>query len=575
MHLKGLLRGLRGWPQASFVWGAIALSTASPTQAAERVSFQFGILGDSLSVSSLRAFVEEGTIDAELGSFLGLLPKPAQAQFRNALTQSPKAVSDAPNVVAVSQWLHGPMGDSVLEILGHLIQTPSGQNGKVALRAALVLAAAESANPNVVDILEAFPTRTVRIDLAQALARKQQIEARIKRDLALVEQVKQSSLVASQQSPLKNLGNLPDLSKPGPLAVIRQTWTVSDHRDPTGRLPGDRPIPVDIYQPDDFSQFLGPIPVVVMSHGYAVDRRYFETFARHIASHGMVAVLPEHIGSNLQQIEAFEAGQSKASFQATDFLDRPLDISRVLDELEQRNSTDYDNRLQLDRVGVVGHSYGGYTALALSGATVEFAALEETCTSLASAIDISLLLSCRATELSPQLRQTLTDGQLRDERVQFAMALSPVSRLFGPTGMAKIQIPIVMMGGVYDLAAPIATEQIEPFSWLTTPERYLYVVEHFSHQARVTRSIWQAFQLEDSLGSQFESSNAILQENLQAIGLAALKVHLSDRDQYHSILTSAYSESVSQAPFDMHLIREKVMRLPSSEEDSYQLQTNK
>lgn len=40
--------------------------------------------------------------------------------------------------------------------------------------------------------------------------------------------------------------------------------------------------------------------------------------------------------------------------------------------MERRNKTEYEQRLKLNKVGVLGHSFGGYTALAVAGATWDF-----------------------------------------------------------------------------------------------------------------------------------------------------------------------------------------------------------
>ncbi|MFQ5503202.1 MAG: alpha/beta hydrolase family protein [Planctomycetota bacterium] len=54
---------------------------------------------------------------------------------------------------------------------------------------------------------------------------------------------------------------------------------------------------------------------------------------------------------------------------------RPADIRFVIDQASRwnRSDTDLRGRIDLERVGVLGHSYGAYTALAAAGARVQVA----------------------------------------------------------------------------------------------------------------------------------------------------------------------------------------------------------
>lgn len=540
---------------------AVAIALSAPAApAAERITFQFGHFEGNLPVASLKTYAETGNIDPDLGLFLNFLQPQVQRQFRRALTQPPNIMSDAPPALAASQWLNGPMGDRILAALGSIIKPSSGDNGKRAIRSAVLLATEQSDAPTLIEMLQAFPDESIYLDLAQVLAYWQRGQVQIQRDIALIERLKQSAIAAVSedfgQPPLPS-----DLTQPGPNAVERQTWTLQA-RDRNRRNP------VDIYQPQNLTALSGPIPVVVMSHGYAVSRDYFAGFAAHLASYGMVVALPEHTDSNQQTLEQFELGQGEASFQLSEFLNRPRDVSAVLDELERRNAAAYQNRLQLDRVGMVGHSFGGYTALMLGGATVDLDQLQRRCEDLLLEINAALLLACRALEFSPEAAQPLREGSLKDERVQWLMAISPVSSLFGEAGMAKIKIPTIIAGGSYDIAAPLVPEQVQPFDWLKTAEKYLYVMERFSHEENFTRWVWRAFGLEQSLGKPFEVSNQQLQKNLHAVALAAAEVYLRDRADYRPYLTAGYIDAISQEPLKLRLVRE----LPAMQADHQTMQ---
>ena len=89
----------------------------------------------------------------------------------------------------------------------------------------------------------------------------------------------------------------------------------------------DRTFPVDLYLPLD--QRLHP--VIVISHGLGADRTTLAYLAQHLASYGFVVALPEHPGSDWKEFQAFLEGQSDQLVPTREFLDRPLDVSYLLD----------------------------------------------------------------------------------------------------------------------------------------------------------------------------------------------------------------------------------------------------
>ena len=109
-----------------------------------------------------------------------------------------------------------------------------------------------------------------------------------------------------------------------------------------------------------------PYPLVVFSHGYALSPIVYSTLVEHYASHGYVVLAPEHN-------ERFDG--SVTGFWE-ELIDRPVDIRRTIDLAEQltESGAPFAGLIDTDNVAVVGHSYGGYTALAAAGARFDFAA---------------------------------------------------------------------------------------------------------------------------------------------------------------------------------------------------------
>lgn len=112
------------------------------------------------------------------------------------------------------------------------------------------------------------------------------------------------------------------------------------------------PFRVRLYLPQGLSK---PAPVVVLSHGFGSEPKSFNYLGEHLASYGIAAVSVEHIGSDSDyELEILE-GARKRAIAPREFIERPLDIHYVLDELERLNQSDsrFIGTLDLDKVGVM------------------------------------------------------------------------------------------------------------------------------------------------------------------------------------------------------------------------------
>ena len=104
-------------------------------------------------------------------------------------------------------------------------------------------------------------------------------------------------------------------------------------------------------------------PVVACSHGNAGVRWQSPFFGEHLATHGWIVVAPDHTGNT-----TFDYDQSR--FEEVT-LRRPGDLADSVDWLlgESEAGGAYEGCADpSDGYGVVGHSFGGYTVYAASGA---------------------------------------------------------------------------------------------------------------------------------------------------------------------------------------------------------------
>jgi predicted dienelactone hydrolase len=520
--------------------------TAIPVCAAERLYFSYGLFERSVSVSSLEAYAKDRTVNADLGFFLNFLDSETREGLQKALNATYHL-----SPVAVSQSFYDPIGETSLRYIGRSIQTGGRQNGLYALRAALVQAAAAPDGFTILDVLRQFPTEGMRIDLkvlVEGLRAGKKFLEETNRVIDGVQQLAQ----ATTETEIPIPAEIPGLNNPGSFQVSTQTIILRDEQR-------DRVYPADLYLPEILDAAPASIPVVVISHGLGSSRRDFSEIAQHFASHGFAAVLPEHTGSNNDLQRAVLAGRANEFFRAREFVDRPLDVTYLLDELERRNQSEWQGRLNLKEVAVGGHSFGGYTALVLGGATADFENLHRSCNreSFIEFLNPALLLQCRALELEasdPGAVQQLTQG-LQDPRVRLVIAVNPVnSIILGEQGLSRIQLPTVMVSSGFDPAAPIIPEQAHSFTWLTAPEKYLIVVRGASHSIELTTLINRAIDPSVAI-DQLEEEVRVFRTNLRALLLAFLQVYLNNNSEYRAFLQPFYVETLDDPPFEFSLIR--------------------
>jgi predicted dienelactone hydrolase len=524
----------RNWKESLALATICTLASAIPIRAAEKLYLTYGPLGISVSVASLETFAKEGKINKDLEFFLGQATPEQQAQFRAALVE--RADVDP---LLVSRFFNTEIGEDILAQIGKFITIEGGSNGKYALRGALVQAALDPQGLTLLNFLQKLPTNMQfqgELMLAGAKAAEKVILAT---EGSIEEMKKLTVMEAKAESPV-DFSTLPDLRKPGEYGVEKETWLLADESR-------KRQFYVDVYKPQRWRA--GKTPVVIISHGLASRPEDFAKDAEHLSSYGYVVALPQHPGSDAKQAKALLEGYVREVFDLNEFINRPKDISYVIDELERRNQDQFEGRLALDSVGVGGHSFGGYTALAVAGAEIDFENLERECNNQFSGLNTSLLLQCRALALPRQVYN------FQDSRVKAVFAINPVnSSIFGPKGLSKIQIPVSLGAGTYDPATPLVFEQVRSFLWLTAPNKYLAAVEGQAHVdfSQLDAEITEAIASVEDLTL---PSPQLIANYTHSMQVAFFEVYIANRSDLRPYLQSSYAEYLCQnEPFKLYLL---------------------
>lgn len=534
---------------------SVALLQAGPILAAERIFVSFQFLERSISIRDLEIYAKEGRKSKALAPYLGYLNPEQQTQLRASLQERLNL-----NAVAVAQFLYTPVGEAFLNRVQQVVQTKSGQGSFFALRSALILAAKDPEGLTALSVLRNFPNAGVQVDLNKALGLLNQVQTAVRTTNAALEAVIQQSKADPQVDSLAGWS----LSQSG--LYNWERITLEDLKDDsqkrlayTGRA---RDFAADLYFPTTPAE--QPYPVVVISHGFNSDRTTYAYLAEHLASHGYVVVMPEHSGSNGQQIADLLRGRAQNVIDRTEFIDRPLDISYILDQLEKSSIPDarFKGSLNLSKVGILGHSYGGYTALVLAGATPNFEQLRQACTAeLDSTLNVSLVLQCQALQTPEQ------PIDLADTRIQNVIAISPIgSNLFGQSGYQNINIPVMIISGGGDTIAPALLEQIQPFTWLTTPEKRLVLINngtHFStgNTASTSPDVLPGFG--DARGP-----SALARFYIKALSTASFGRYIRQQEQLATYLTPSFAANLSREPFTLHLTPTLTLPAAQAQQDS-------
>jgi len=198
------------------------------------------------------------------------------------------------------------------------------------------------------------------------------------------------------------------------------------------------------------------LPVLAMSHGLGGRKEHAAYIAERAAAAGYLVVAVDHIND----------GPQSAAL-------RPVDISKLLDRLAARGGEPawLADLADLEHVAVYGHSFGGYTGLALAGAKI---GPNPEWTALCAATPTTL--GCPA-----PTEQQMPAVSMRDRRVDAVVAAAPAGFFqFGRAGTAATEAPVVLLAAGRDRLTT-AKEYVRPlFDHMKQP-RWYFELEQANH----------------------------------------------------------------------------------------------
>ncbi len=518
------------------VIGAMAISAingiTTSVQAAQTVVLRRGSVAKSIDLADLKTLIETGTVPPKLEDTARILTPQQRSQIQDVLKAKFKI-----DVVATRDFLNTDVGNRLSSALASV--TPREDRvGVLDVKTALILGARSPEGLSLNSFIEAYPNRSLDIDVDRAFEILRNFNGSFWQSQAFM------AAIAPQLAPRNPDLNLPfDPTQPGSAKVEVLNLKLNDQER-------RRDIPVDVYWSTEAS---AAKPIIVFSHGLGSVRTDMRYLAEHLASYGYVVAALEHPGSNETHVKKALTLQAPL-LEAEEFLNRPKDISFVLDQLKTLNGTagSLQGKLASDRAMVVGYSLGGATALSIAGAEMQLTQLKQRCPGNVLAFSLGENAQCFAKGL-PEDRY-----QLRDPRIKAAIAFSPTtSLLFGETGLSKIAVPTVIGSGSADKTTPALTEQVIAFDKMPSPKWLVGFVggTHLTIKDPST-TVDQAGQ-PDTLytGGEVVGEQAVDVRNyVKAIALSMAAQLTDDAARYTILLTPEYAQYASTERFPIRLV---------------------
>jgi predicted dienelactone hydrolase len=199
---------------------------------------------------------------------------------------------------------------------------------------------------------------------------------------------------------------------------------------------------------------------------------------------------------------------------------------------------------------MIGHSFGGYTALALAGARLNPPSARLAC-SLLDPLERSPAdwLQCAVAEL-PYKQMSF-----RDYRIDRVIVFNPIIGDLFDRDLAAITLPLLMLSSTEDGITPIIDHQLQPFDRLHG-EKYLIVADGATHMSVTDLGYLDSAMGQSTLVREVMDDRAnSLRQMLKGVSLAFIQQSTPFANLYRPYLSPTYVESFTNDFIRPHLTR--------------------
>jgi predicted dienelactone hydrolase len=210
----------------------------------------------------------------------------------------------------------------------------------------------------------------------------------------------------------------------------------------------------------------GLYPLVMFSHGNKGINYQSFTIYEYLVSHGFIVAAPDHDGNTLMDNPSDEEVADIA-------YNRPANIMEAMQVLIDDGFL--NGVMDLANAGIMGHSFGGYTALVLAGGQVDVDAANARCQA-----GIEADVFCPYIVYWPA-GETVTRPPEADGVFKACLALAPGGyAAFGDEGLQTVDMPVFLAGGTLD---EYTKNDIDPIFNALPVEKYKLIIEKAGHMS--------------------------------------------------------------------------------------------
>ncbi|MEJ6739398.1 MAG: hypothetical protein QNL59_02555 [Actinomycetota bacterium] len=193
----------------------------------------------------------------------------------------------------------------------------------------------------------------------------------------------------------------------------------------------------------------GAFPFVVYSHGSGGQSFVASFLTEDIASHGYVVLSANHAGNTAaDQLLGTSVTEDQNDFLRPNVVEAEINWALAQSSGSASAYPALKGAIDEKRIGLVGHSYGGYTVLATAGG------------------------------------HTGPAGTTKpDPRIKAVVGQAPYTRRLSDSELAGIKIPVMLMVGTKDITTTLAKDSQRPFDLITGPPVVLAVMTDAAHQS--------------------------------------------------------------------------------------------